>query len=65
MTKRFELPPIPELEQTPLVRSLLGMIEAVVQEVQRQEERIGQLEDEMAVLKSEKKRLRFKRSQTG
>ena len=65
MTKGFELPPIPELEQTPLVRSLLGMIEAVVQEVQRQEERIGQLEDEMAVLKSEKKRLRFKRSQTG
>jgi hypothetical protein len=36
MIKRFELPPIPESEQTPLVRSLLGMIEALAQEVQRQ-----------------------------
>nr|MBS0020030.1 hypothetical protein [Gammaproteobacteria bacterium] len=56
MTKRFELPPIPELERTPLVRSLLDIIEALMQEVQRQEEQIGQLKDEIAVLKGEKKR---------
>jgi hypothetical protein len=62
MTKRFELPPIPELEQTPLVRGLLDIIEALVQEVQRQEEQIGQLKDEIAVLKGEKKRPRFKPS---
>ncbi len=38
------------------------MIEALVQEVQRQEEQIGQLKDEIAVLKGEKKRPRFKPS---
>jgi hypothetical protein len=62
MTKRFELPPIPESERAPLVRGLLGMIETLVQEVQRQEEQIGQLKDEIAVLKGEKKRPRFKPS---
>ena len=62
MTKRFQLPPIPESEQTPLVLGLLGIIEALTQELQRQEEHIGQLEDEIAVLKGEKKRPRFKPS---
>jgi Transposase IS66 family len=62
MTKRFQLPPIPESEQTPLVLRLLGIIEALTQELQRQEEHIGQLEDEIAVLKGEKKRPRFKSS---
>jgi hypothetical protein len=62
MTKRFELPPIPESERTPRVQVLLGIIEGLIQEVQRQEERIGQLEDEIAVLKGEKKRRRFKPS---
>jgi hypothetical protein len=63
MTKRFELPPIPESERTPLVQVLLDIIEALMQEVQRQEEQIGQLKDEIAVLKGEKKRPRFKPSQ--
>jgi hypothetical protein len=62
MTKRFELPPIPESERTPRVQVLLGIIEGLTQEGQRQEERIGQLEDEIAVLKGEKKRPRFKPS---
>jgi regulator of replication initiation timing len=62
MTKRFELPPIPESERTPRVQALLGIIEALTQEVQRQEEQIEQLKDEIAVLKGEKKRLRFKPS---
>nr|MBS0019837.1 hypothetical protein [Gammaproteobacteria bacterium] len=35
MTKRFELLPILESERTPLVRALLDIIEALVQEVQR------------------------------
>jgi hypothetical protein len=60
MTKRFELPLISESERTPRVQVLLGIIEGLTQEVQRQEERIGQLEDEIAVLKGEKKRPRFK-----
>ena len=63
MTKRFKLPPIPDSERTPLVRGFLDIIEALAQEVQRQEERIGQLEDEIAILKGEKKRPRFRPSQ--
>jgi len=61
MTKRFQLPPIPESERTPLIQALLAIIEALAQEVQRQEEQIGQLKDEIAVLKGE--RPRFKPSQ--
>jgi hypothetical protein len=63
MTKRFELPPIADSERTPLVQVLLDIIEALGQEVQRQEELNGQLKDEIAVLKGEKKRPRFKPSQ--
>lgn len=60
--KRFELPSIPESERTPLVQGLLELIEALTQEVQRQEERMRQLEDEIALLKGEKKRPQFKPS---
>lgn len=62
MMKRFELPSIPESERTPLVQGLLELIEALTQEVQRQEERMRQLEDEIALLKGEKKRPQFKPS---
>jgi hypothetical protein len=62
MTKRFELPLIPESERTPRVQVLLGIIEGLTQEVQRQEEQIGQLKDEIAILKGEKKRPRYKPS---
>lgn len=60
--KRFQRPPISELEQTPRVLGLRGIMEAVTPALQRQEEPIGQLEDESAVLKGEKKRPRFKPS---
>lgn len=38
----------------------MDIIEQLVQKVQQREEKIGQLEDEIAVLKGEKKRPRFK-----
>ena len=53
MMKRFELPPIPESERTPLIQVLLDIIEALMQEVQHQEEQTGQLKDEIAVLKGD------------
>lgn len=52
MGKDIKLPDIPEEEQTPLVKGLLGIIEQLAERVQRQEE-------EIAVLKGEKKRPRF------
>ena len=62
MGKEIKLPDIPEEEQTPLVKGLLGIIEQLSELVQRQEEEIGLLKDEIAVLKGEKKRPRFKPS---
>ena len=62
MGKAIKLPDIPEEEQTPLVKGLLGIIEQLSEVVQRQEEEIGLLKDEIAVLKGEKKRPRFKPS---
>jgi hypothetical protein len=62
MAKEIKLPDIPEAEQTPLVKGLLGIIEQLAERVQRQEEEIGRLKDEIAVLKGEKKRPRFKPS---
>jgi hypothetical protein len=62
MGKEIKLPDIPEEEQTPLVKGLLGIIEQLAERVQRQEEEIGLLKDEIAVLKGEKKRPRFKAS---
>ena len=54
--KPIQLPDIPDHERTPLVKSLLEIIERLVETVQRQDEVIGQLRDEIAVLKGEKKR---------
>ena len=62
MGKEIKLPDIPEEEQTPLVKVLLGIIEQLVERVQRQEEEIVLLKDEIAVLKGEKKRPTFKAS---
>ena len=62
MAKGIALPDIPEHEQTPVVKALLGIIEELVVTVQRQEEEIQQLKDEVAILKGEKKRPRFKPS---
>lgn len=62
MPNEIELPQIPEQEQTPLVRDLVGIIEQLAEKVRQQEELIGQLQDEIAVLKGEKKRPTFKSS---
>jgi len=62
MAKEIKLPDIPDEEQTPLIKGLLGIIEQLAERVQRQEEEIGHLKDEIAVLKGEKKRPRFKPS---
>ena len=62
MEKELQLPTIPEDEQTPVVKVLLGIIEKLAVTVQRQEEQIQQLKDEVAILKGEKKRPKFKPS---
>lgn len=62
MKKPFELPEIPEEEKTPLVQSLVGIIEVLADRVQKQEEEIIHLKDEIKVLKGEKKRPKFKPS---
>jgi hypothetical protein len=59
---RFSIPPIPEVERTALVTLLLGLIEDLAERVQRQDEEIEQLKDEVRVLKGQKKRPQFKPS---
>ena len=59
---RFSIPPIPEAERTPLVTLLLGLIEDLAERVQKQDEEIAQLKDEVRVLKGQKKRPQFKSS---
>jgi len=62
MAKGIRLPDIPQEQQTPLVKSLLDIIEQLAETVQQQEEEIQHLKDEVAVLKGEKKRPKFKPS---
>src|ERR1039458_10187164 len=62
MKHRFLMPPIPEAERTPLVIALLGVIEGMAAQVQKQEEEIALLKDEIRILKGGKKRPRFKPS---
>ncbi len=62
MTDPNPLPEIPEAERTSLVESLLARIEQLLEEQRRQAELIGQLRDEIAVLKGEKARPKFKPS---
>jgi hypothetical protein len=59
---RFSMPPIPEAERTPLVTLLLGLIEDLAERVQKQDEEIAHLKDEVRVLKGQKKRPQFKPS---
>jgi Transposase IS66 family len=59
---RFSIPPIPEAERTALVTLLLGLIEDLAERVQKQDEEIAQLKDEVRVLKAQKKRPQFKPS---
>lgn len=62
MAKRIELPNIPEEDQTPLIKSLLVIIEQLAEKVQYQEEEIQRLKDEINILKGEKRRPKFKPS---
>jgi len=62
MLKPVRVLEIPEAEQTPWVRGLVGIIEEQAERLRQQEELIGQLRDEIAVLKGEKQRPRFKAS---
>ena len=62
MSKRLSPPEIPDSERTPLVDALLGIIESLSETVQRQDEEIGCLKDEIAILKGEKARPKFKPS---
>jgi hypothetical protein len=56
------LPSIPEAARSPLVEQLLALIEHLLQENQRQAELVQQLRDEIAVLKGEKGKPKFKPS---
>ena len=58
----IRLPEIPEEERTPLVKELVGIIEELAQSVQSQAEQIERLNDEVAILKGQKKRPRFQPS---
>lgn len=53
---KFELPPIPASERTPLVQALLAIIDAQQLGLQRLEETVQQLRDEIAVLKGQQPR---------
>lgn len=59
MKKPFQIPDIPESERTPLVQSLLEIIELMADKLQKQEEEAAHLKDEIRVLKGEKKRPKF------
>lgn len=59
---KFHLPSISETARTPLVDELLTLIEQLVQENIRQAENIQHLRDEIAILKGEKSKPKFKPS---
>ncbi len=62
MKKLPPLPEVPEEEQTPLVKSLLALLEQFADYVRQQAEEIQLLKDEIRILKGEKKRPAFKPS---
>lgn len=62
MKKLLSLPDIPEKEQAPVVKVLLGLVEQLIERVQQQDEEIVLLKDEINILKGEKKRPIFKGS---
>jgi hypothetical protein len=59
----LDLPPIPEAERTPLVETLLGIIDLLHQRVHALEETVQQLRDEIAVLKGQSPRPKIAPSQ--
>jgi len=59
---KFELPDIPQAEQTPVVKGLLAIIEQLIEHAQKQQEEIEVMRDEIRLLKGLKKRPKFKPS---
>jgi hypothetical protein len=59
---KFELPQIPETEQTPVVQGLLVLVEKFIEHTQKQQEEIDFLKDDIKIRKGEKKRPKFKAS---
>lgn len=57
-----QIPQIPEEEQTPLVKALLGLLEQYSTSIVLLEETVECLKDEINILKGEKKRPKFKPS---
>jgi len=57
-----QIPDIPEEEQTPLVKALLGILEQYSTRIVLLEETVAGLKDEINILKGEKKRPKFKPS---
>ena len=62
MSDQDQLPNIPESQRTSLVEQLLEQIEHLLEENRKQGERIQQLRDEIAVLKGQKAKPKFKPS---
>jgi hypothetical protein len=60
---KIELPPIADAERTPLVEALLAIIDTQQQRIQQLEETVGQLRDEIAVLKGQQPRPKISPSQ--
>jgi uncharacterized small protein (DUF1192 family) len=60
MAKDIELPDLTKAELTPAVAKLLEVAQELAQRVQLQEEEIGRLKDEIAVLKKQKRRPKIK-----
>lgn len=62
MKTLFKIPVIAAEEETPLVKALVAMIDRLLEANQRQANDIQQMRDEIAVLKGEKARPKFKSS---
>jgi hypothetical protein len=62
MKKLPAVPEVPADEQTPWVVALLGIMEKLRETIQQQDEEIGRLKDEIALLKGEKARPNIKPS---
>jgi len=63
MSDQDRLPNIAESQRTPLVAQLLEQIEHLLEENRKQAEGIQQLRDEIAVLKGQKAKPKFKRAE--
>lgn len=58
----YEIPPIPAEEATPLVIKLVALVNSLLEQNQSQAEELQQMRDEIAVLKGQKAKPKFKAS---